>query len=349
MEIESGEGSWGRRRGGRGLRRALALALALLVASSAYGEPGASNGLSGLSPLPRLRVGIGDRISLPAGGRWTSGPAEALARGLRLDLFGVWLPRGWSEDWVKRGELERLAASGVTPVVLHYYFGDDISKERVEAQRDGWYSSMWRMANMVRMDAPVLVVLEPEFNVAPPEGETAITDWPWFANDLRAAAEMIRKQAPNALVGVCAGDFPGTPGLEPVLGPVAADLDFLAFQEMRASTDKAASRADYLQIGRAAVDYAAYLKRAFDRPVLLAYVAVSSYGGWEGTQAVMLGDLARHRQSLIDAGVFGVLYFQLRDDPDHRGYFGVAEQHFGLVRRDGTPKPALEAFRALGE
>jgi len=81
-----------------------------------------------------------------------------------LDLFEVWLPRGWDEDWVQRKRLEQLAAQGVTPVIVHYFFGDAISRERVEAQRDGWYSSMWRMANLIRMDAPVLVVLEPEFN-----------------------------------------------------------------------------------------------------------------------------------------------------------------------------------------
>jgi hypothetical protein len=326
----------------------LLLVLAVLLASWPR-SLGAQSELD-LRDTSRLRLGVGDRISvLDAGARdWVSLPEEALERGVPLDLFEVWLPRGWDEDWVKRRRLERLAAQGVTPVVVHYYFGDAISRERVEAQRDGWYSSMWRMANLVRMDAPVLVVLEPEFNIAPPEGETAITSWPWFARDLRAAAEMIRKQAPNALIGTCPGDFPGTPNLEPVLGPVAADLDFLAFQEMRASTDPEAERADYLEVGRAASDYARYLKRAFGRPLLLAYVAVSSHGRWEKRQADALRDLHRHRDALRGAGVFGLIYFQLRDDPAHAGYFGAAERHFGLLRADGTPKPALEVFRALG-
>jgi hypothetical protein len=303
-----------------------------------------------LRDTSRLRLGVGDRISVldAAAGEWVSLPQQALDRGVPLDLFQVWLPRGWDEDWVKRTRLEQLAAQGITPVVVHYYFGDAISRERVEAQRDGWYSSMWRMANLVRMDAPVLVVLEPEFNIAPPEGETAITSWPWFARDLRAAAEMIREQVPNALIGTCPGDFPGTPNLEPLLGPVASDLDFLAFQEMRASTDPEAGRADYLEVGRASSDYARYLKRAFGRPLLLAYVAESSHGSWEKRQADALRDLDRHREDLREAGVFGLIYFQLRDDPAHVGYFGAAERHFGLLRADGTPKPALEVFRALG-
>jgi len=47
--------------------------------------------------------------------------------------------------------------------------------------------------------------------------------------------------------------------------------------------------------------------------------------------------------------VFGLVYFQLRDDPNHSGFFGVAERSFGLLRADGSAKPALEAFRELGE
>ena len=38
-----------------------------------------------------------------------------------------------------------------------------------------------------------------------------------------------------------------------------------------------------------------------------------------------------------------------RDDPHHTGYFGKAEPHFGLVRADGTKKPAIRAFRDLGK
>ncbi len=107
-------------------------------------------------------------MSVRTGGRWIFEPETARAAGLKLDFFQVWLPRGWKEDWVKRKNVLKLAKQGITPIVVHYYFGDEISQERVEASREGWYSSMWRMANLIRMDAPVLVILEPEFNIAPP-------------------------------------------------------------------------------------------------------------------------------------------------------------------------------------
>lgn len=320
-----------------------------LAALLAFVGPFASPALADfdLSDRTRLRIGIGDRLSLDAGDEWVSTLDLSERLGLRLDLAQIWLPRGWKESWLDLAELARLKDRGVTPVVVHYFFGDDISKERVEDQRKEWYESLWRMARRIRDIGPVLVVLEPEFNVAPPAGETAITDWPWFANDLRAAAKMIRREAPNALVGVCPGDFPGTPNLEPVLGPVAADLDFLAFQEMRAATRVEGDLQQYIGVGKAATDYAQYLKRAFDRPILLGYVAVSSYDGWEEPQRAALQDLLDHRQKLLEAGVFGLVYFQLRDDPRHRGYFGEAEKHFGLTTGDGEPKPSLEVFRAL--
>jgi len=308
--------------------------------------PAGAGGLD-LERPGRLQVGIGDRLTVERDGRWVP-TVDALDRlGIDVDMLQIWLPRGWQDDWVSKDALERLHARGVVPVVVHYYFGDFISKERVEAQRSAWYTSMWEMAQQIRGDDPVLVVLEPEWNIAPPPGETAITDWPWFANDLRAAAIMIRKEAPNALIGTCPGDFPGRPNLEPVLGPVAADLDFLAFQEMRASTDPDGDRPGYTDVGRSAVEFARYLHRAFGRPLLLGYLAVSSYGGWVDTQRSIVADVHAHRKALLDAGVFGVVYFQLFDDRKHRGYFGPAEKHFGLIDAKGRRKPAFEAFRAL--
>jgi len=116
---------------------------------------------------------------------------------------------------------------------------------------------------------------------------------------------------------------------------------------MRADTDPAAAREGYLSVGKTAVEYASYLHSTFELPILLAYLAVSSHGGWEAEQAAAISELGAHRAALRNAGVFGVMYFQLYDDPAHVGYFGDAEPHFGLLRADGTAKPALQAFRAL--
>ena len=172
---------------------------------------------------------------------------------------------------------------------------------------------------------------------------------PWFAEDLVNAANLIREHAPRALVGVCPGDFSPDRNLGTVLDGAAHALDFLAFQEMRASTDPRAMERDYLSVGQAAVDYAGYLWRSFELPVLLAYVAIASYGGWEPEQARVIEELTRRRDDLRRNGVFGLVYFQLQDDPAHTGYFGAAEPHFGLLRADGSDKPAFHAFQRLQE
>ena len=327
------------------LGAALAISLPLLLAPTVAEAAGQGSPKSVLEPGERLRVGIGSQLNVRRDGSWRALYAEARKRGIRPDFVQLWLTRGWSEDWVRHQQLVQLVEQGVTPVVVHYFYGDSISKERIESQRDAWYESMWRMANLVRMDQPVLVILEPEWNIAAPEGETNVTDWPWFANDLRAAAEMIREVAPNALVGTCPGDFPGPPRLEPVLSQVADDLDFLAFQEMRAATAPNVGDVGYRDVGTASVEFARYLRRAFGRPLLLGYLAFSSHGGWETAQATALRDLYHRRPALLEAGVFGWIYFHLFDDPRHEGYFGPAERHFGLLRADGAPKPAFEVFR----
>jgi hypothetical protein len=162
----------------------------------------------------------------------------------------------------------------------------------------------------------------------------------------RGAMRRIRAIAPRAALGICAGDFYPDRDLDR-LAPLAAEIDFSAFQEMRAASDPDRSQPDYLQLGARATRYAHYLRDTFGKPVLLAYVAVSSYGGWEAEQAFAVRDLARHRGELRRAGVFGVVYFQLQDDPEHEGYFGPAERNFGLIDARGRVKPALWAFLEL--
>jgi hypothetical protein len=342
----------------RPLRLGLLLALALALACGcghpgldARGESaiGAGEGVARALPAARERLlaGVGDRLVLHGAGPRVDLYAEARRLGLPTDLFQVWLPRGWHESWVPRAGLEAIQDRGGVPVVVHYFFGSGISRERVEAGRAEWQRDLARLARSVDLPRPVLVVLEPEFNDAPPAGETPITRWAGFGAELRAAAAIVRRGAPGALVGTCAGDFSPDRNLEPLLGRVAPELDFLGFQEMRAAGAPDAGRPGYDEVGRAAVDYAGYLQQAFGRPILLCYVAVSSWRGWAGTQARALGGLVERREELRRRGVFGLVYFQLRDDPLHRGYFGAAERHFGLLDAAGAPKPALSILRRL--
>ncbi|MBW2244108.1 MAG: hypothetical protein JRH01_19165 [Deltaproteobacteria bacterium] len=293
-----------------------------------------------------FRVGVGDRIEIHRAGRAISVRDEARRHGLATDYLEIWLPRGWEDSWLDPEALRSLTRTGTTPVIAHWFFGDEISQERVEGERAEWHRSLARLARRIAIDAPVIVLLEPEFNNAPPEGETAITDWAGFSDEVREAIRILRHFAPKVQVGLCAGDFSPTRDLEKAVSGVAGELDFLAFQEMRASTrhDK-----DALNLGEAALSYARYLRQAFAKPVFLGYVAVASYGDWQLAQRDALRSLVRERRALEKAGVFGLVYFQLRDDPEHTGWFGPAERSFGVLNAKGEPKPALEPLRALGE
>jgi hypothetical protein len=327
----------------RRARLAAALLAAVLLATSpAPAQPARRDAL--LAPGERIRVGVGDRVVLHAVQPPVRLAEDARRLGVPTDWLQIWLPRGWEESWIDPADLARLVREGTTPVLVHWFFGDAISRERVLAEGEAWRHSLRRMARRVAGAGPVLVVLEPEFNNAPPSGETPVVAWPGFGDALAEAARLVRAEAPQARVGACAGDFSPDRDLDLVLGRAAGALDFLAFQEMRARTRGEGEA--YLDVGAAALDYARYLAR-FGRPLLLAYVAVSSFGGWEQQQARALAGLARRRAELRETGVFGAIYFQLRDDPAHQGYFGAAERAFGLATAAGEAKPALAAFGEL--
>ncbi len=326
-----------------------ALAVLLLVACSGDPPlPDAAFRPPELATPGRLLAGVGDRLWW-----WEPGrppvflPDQARRAGLPTDLVQIWLPRGWKESWVPARDLTRLAHSGSVPVVVEYFFDRGISRQRVRAQRDAWHRHLRRVADAVRGPAQVLVVLAPEFNDAPPPGETAITRWRGFNDELAAALRIFRERAPNARVGVCAGDFSPDRDLRLSVGAVAPKLDFIAFQEMRARGDRDARARGYLDVGGAALSYARYLRREFDRPVLLAYAAISSHGGWEAEQLDAVSSLVARAPELHAAGVFGAIWFQLRDDPEHTGYFGAAETGFGLLDARGRPKPAARIWAEL--
>ncbi len=302
------------------------------------------------SPDAPLRFGVGDRLTLRTGAAdaraWRPLADRARQLGIPLDYLEIWLPRGWDESWLPRSELQALERRGTVPILVHYFFGDAVSRERIEAERQDWYASVERLARIAAPLASVLIVLEPEFNNEPPPGETRAVEWSGLTAAFRGAMRRIRAIAPRAQLGICAGDFYPDRDLGR-LASLASEIDFTAFQEMRAASDPDRHRPDYLHVGAWATRYARYLRETFGKPVLLAYVAVSSYGGWEAEQAFAVSDLTRHRDELRRAGVFGVVYFQLQDDPEHRGYFGPAERNFGLIDARGRVKPALRAFLEL--
>jgi hypothetical protein len=301
--------------------------------------------------LAGMLVGTGDRhrTSLyDETGRDVVLHQWARDHGAPVNAQAIWLTRDWQDDWVSQADLQRMADDGVVPVLMLYWFGGDISRSYVMEHRHEWYVYLMRVASLAAINAPVLVVLEPEFNDETNHGGTLVLDWPGFNEIVIDGIYLLRSMAPNLLVGICAGDF-GEQDLEPSIGEVAAYADFLAYQEMRASTRPSAMREGSEDVTDRSLRYADYLWRTFGKPVLLAYVAVSTYDPqqqrWEQHQADVVTHLFEQREALAERGVFGLLYFMLFDDPQHVGYFDDAERYFGLFTADGSPKPGWYAFQ----
>lgn len=296
-------------------------------------------------------AGVGDRYANHLEGQEERTVVHDWARnqGAPVNAQAIWLTRDWEENWVSRDELDRMAAKGVVPVLMLYYFGADVSRYDVLKHRRDWFFYLVKVAALASIDHPVLVVLEPEFNDGSnPEG-TLITRWPGFNEIVIDGIYLLRSLAPNVLVGVCPGDF-GLRDLEPSVGELAHYSDFIAFQEMRASTRPSQITDQSEDVTASALAFSGYLHRTFDKPVLFAYMAVSTHdpdnGRWEQYQADIVANFFTRYQDFRDQGVFGFLYFMLFDDPSHVGYFEDAETQFGLVDKHGQPKAGWHQFKA---
>ena len=299
--------------------------------------------------LDGFLVGVGDRHHTWVDGEKRTVTLHKWARdnGAPVNAQAIWLTRDWQDSWMSHGDLEAMAQEGVLPVLVLYYFGEDISRREVLRHRNEWYSYLMKVAALAAMDSPVLVVLEPEFNDMTNEDETPIVAWPGFNEVVIDGIYLLRSMAPNVLVGICPGDF-GPQDLEPSIGEIAAYSDFIAYQEMRASTRPSPIDDDYEDVTGRSLAYVDYLHRTFNKPILLSYLAVSTYdeeGRWPHHQASVIRHVFDSRPQLEEHGVFGILYFMLFDDPKHTGYFKEAEPYFGLFDRFGNPKPGWNAFR----
>jgi len=317
--------------------------------------------LAQLAPLPsidlsrrQLEIGIGDRYLSYQNGQRIIWYKQAERDGLRFRYFQMWLTKQWQDAWVGgQAALQRMADDGYTPVITYYYFGGSISKEAVEADLLDWYQDCQRLHRLLDIDREILVLIEPEFNVAAPRGSTSIYNWSGWNEAVRGAIARIRGASSRIKVGLCPGDF-GRFNLDKCMKDVAGDCDFLAFQELRGSSHPHSSSQKYRDVASSAIDFAGYLQSRFRRPLLMC-VGISSYTdkdplGWSAEQCVAISGILSRLDALQQRGVFGLIYFEYFDDPQHDySFFGEAERHFGLKNGQGAPKPAWELWRRAGE
>jgi hypothetical protein len=180
-----------------------------------------------------------------------------------------------------------------------------------------------------------IVVLETEFN------KNGMDHYAPFDKDL---ADQIRI-------------FHARPGIKVVLGlgnwgrrswgnfPEAiASSDLLGIQLLQSSVHDSAS---YAQAPETLVSAARYIHTQFHKPSLVVDLGLSSYGPhYEESQKNAIAELFERLPEMKAAGVEGIIWRAVADNPrfDTANYHGEAERHWGLLRADGSAKPAFAAF-----
>lgn len=276
--------------------------------------------------------------SFQNGGKWLPAHEVFEQDGVPHAFTQAWIGgEGWKQ-WFDAKGVADMKAAGITPEVIHYFFGDPVLSD-VQARRDAFLADIDALAEVLSasgVGSQTIVTLEPEYN----QGEVATWDG-W--NDLMIEAIDRLHAKAGAKVGLLPGDWDIAHVVPTSMGRAAARADFVAFQEMRASTRD--DPKDAQEVVDKAIRFSHYLSRKFLRPVRWGYVMVSDYGAWEGLQRDVVIELCERHQELVDSGVVAVSWMSYLDHPGADGYFGAAEARKGLKYADNTPKPAFAVWK----
>jgi hypothetical protein len=254
----------------------------------------------------------------------------AQSRGLPLSYgtfwVGSWTQRhGWG---YAQDQLRLAAARNVTPVIHWWYWGDDISPNCVEhgcrdprqdvfKDKATWFRLSRELAELIERTLgarEAIVVLETEFN------KGGIETYEPFDEYLAQQAAIFHGRGHiKVVLGFGNWGREHWPRFDRAIG--AADL--LGTQLLRSSIRDASS---YPSAIDTLVSSARYLRSTFGKDSMVIDLALSSYpsSGYESMQAAVAADLFARLPDLKAAGVRGVLYRMLADDPrfDTSNYHG---------------------------
>lgn len=270
---------------------------------------------------------------------------------LDTSSVSIWITKDWKEDWYSVESTQKsIINKGYTPMFMFYFFADEINPAFVKKHEKEYFKTLRRFTSYLKkLKGQKIVVLNPEYNMF------GVEKWDGM-NDIFLQSFKILREDSQVIVGPCVGDF-GNYGkvnepkewilFDGSINRAAKKADFIAFQEMRALTRN--SKQDMLRTSQRAYYFSKYLRKKYKKPTLLAYVAISSYGkDGEAIQADVYKGFVKYlpkmkKESKLMA--FGTFHYF--DYPTHVGYFNEAEEYFGLLRKDGTPKPSLKYYNKL--
>jgi len=267
--------------------------------------------------------------------------------------YGVFWMGAWTQKYGWGYAEQQLAAArsrGITPIVQWWYWGDDISPDCVERGcqdvRQGvwkdkatWYRMTRELAAVIQNTmggAEAIVVIENEFNKGGIENYEAFDGYL-----LDQIVELHRVAGLKAVVAF------GNWGLSnwARFDRAAAASDFVATQLLRSSVRDAAT---YQQAVDTLVSGANHLNNTFRKPSLVVDLGLSSYPSaeYELYQEAVVASLFARLGELQVSGTAGMIWRAIVDDPamDTSNYHGVAERYWGVIRADGSEKPAFRPF-----
>jgi hypothetical protein len=282
--------------------------------------------------------------------------AKALPRARSLGM-PVTYASTWAGSWNQKfgwggieKDLRAAKAAGIVPVIQWWYWGDDISPGCVENGCQDRYQGVrkdkatWiRLSNeladlIARVGGPnsqALVVIETEFN------KNGIENHEAFDGYLAEQAEIFHRRGLKVVVGF--GNW-GQPHWKTFDRAVAA-ADMLGTMSLQSSVRDAKT---YLSGADHLLTAAKYFQTTFKKPTLVTDFGFSSFPdpSYQNHQDAVIRDIFRRMDEFKAAGVRGMLWRMLSDDPDFdtKNYHGDAERHWGLLNADGSPKAAFNPF-----
>lgn len=266
-----------------------------------------------------------------------------------VNTISLWIPRGWKKEWYPAQEVNRhIVQQGFIPMFVLYWFADDISISYIRSHRDEYIAYLKTFRDYLdEVEGDKIILLNPEYN------EHGVGEWDGY-NDLLLESKKILDHG-DIKIGPCVGDFgiydksfdkENWKKFHPSLRRSIGEFDFIAFQEMRGLTRN--KPIDYEMIAKRIESFSTYLHATYNKPVLLGYIALSSWGNeGEKLQSNAIDAIVRRQDNLRKSGLMGLNLFHLVDFPHHVGYFNEAEHHFGIMRSNLQNKPAFESFKHL--
>ena len=296
----------------------------------------------------------GPRVELPLRfGTEVKSLAQAEKAGLSFG-YGVLWAGAWNQKYgwdTPRHDLREARKQGVIPVVHWWYWGDEISpaavangvtdaRHQVRKDRQTWFRMAGELADLIAKETggrEAVVVLETEFN------KNGIENDPSFDGYLAEQARVFKSRG-NIKVVLGFGNWGQARwGAFPA---AIRESDMLGTQLLRSSVREPAT---YMKAVETLIAGARTLHDRFDKPVMVMDLALSTYPSveYEDRQASVLRELFTRLPQLKAAGVTGLVWRQIVDDPqfDTSNYHGRAERHWGVLRADGSAKPGFEVLR----